>query len=123
MSQERENFAFKSYKRKHFPAASYQPCSNVVSLRLSFGVPLFLFWLSYKALKWIRSAFEEGAKVMRRYILLRNICPLAHETGLVALRTCVRKATNIGYKIKQDICLIKFLTFSSSPLKIQLLYV
>lgn len=64
MSQERENFAFKSYKRKHFPAASYQPCSNVVSLRLSFGVPFILLWPFYGALKWIRSAFDKGLKVI-----------------------------------------------------------
>ena len=48
--------------------------------------PLALLWLSYGALKWIRSAFEEGLKVMRRYTLLMNISLLVHEAGLVAQR-------------------------------------
>ncbi len=45
---------------------------------------VFFFWLSIEALKWIRSAFENGSKVIRRYALLTNISELAHKAGLVA---------------------------------------
>ena len=34
--------------------------------------PFALLWLSYRTLKWIRSAFKEGLKVMQRDTLLMN---------------------------------------------------
>ena len=54
-------------KQKSLQAENCWSCSDVVLHRLSMSVPLVLLWLSYGALKWIRSAFEEGPKVMRRY--------------------------------------------------------
>ena len=69
MVQENEYFAFIRDKWKILPAANCMPCSNVVLLRASLGAPLGLLWLSYRTLKWIRSAFEEVSKVMRGYTL------------------------------------------------------
>ena len=43
--------------------------SDMVKKRGSI-VPLVFLWLSYGALKWIRSAFEKDLKVMWRYTLL-----------------------------------------------------
>ena len=56
---------------------------------------VFFFWLSIEALKWIRSAFENGSKVMRRFTLLMDISSSRNETGLVALRTYVWEAVNV----------------------------
>ena len=65
---------FISNNRKSQPTANCWSCSNVVLFRSSPSVPLVLLWLSYGALKWVRSAFldepsgqaerEEGSKVM-----------------------------------------------------------
>ena len=76
---------FISYKRKNRQAANCWSYSNVMLLRPSFGVLLVLLWLSYGALKWIRSTFEEDPKVMRRY--MQNISSLqvkAAELGVLA---------------------------------------
>ena len=61
-------------------------CGLSLLPQFPFGVPLVLLELSYRSLNWIRSAFEEGSKVMWRYTPLTNICALANETGLVAPR-------------------------------------
>lgn len=98
MTQEKDNYAFISDKRRYIPVANCRSCSNKVLkvlLRASFGVPLAL--LSYgmfsigqmcnessftlprrenvgakkPTLKWIRSAFEkDGSKVMQRHTLV-----------------------------------------------------
>ena len=57
MTKEKEYFAFISDKRKILPTVNCWPCPNLVQLRTSSGVPLVLFWLSYRALTWIRCAF------------------------------------------------------------------
>ena len=62
--------------------------------------PFALLWLSYGALKWIRSAFEEGLKVMRRYALLRNVGLLPCKAYFVAPRTYVLEVMNIGSMMK-----------------------
>lgn len=77
---------FISDKRNSQQAVNCWSCSNVVLLRSSFGVPLLLLWLSYGALKWIRSAFEENLKIMWRYTLLMAISALGHGTSIVASR-------------------------------------
>lgn len=110
---------FMSHKRKNRLEANRWPCSNVVLLSISFanffsrlghsyeqdgfrcfqstfGIPLLLLWLSYRALKWIRCAFEEGSKVMRRFTLFMNISFLLHDAKLFAPRTSVRETVNIG---------------------------
>ena len=73
MAQENEYFVFISYQRKCFPIANCWSSSNVVLIRSSFGVPLVLLWLSYRALKWFCCAFEEDSNIMRRYRLLTNL--------------------------------------------------
>lgn len=65
----------------------------------SFGVLSFLLWLSDWTLKWIRSAFEEGSKNMWRYAPLSNKGSSHHEVYLLAPRTYVQEAMNIGYKM------------------------
>jgi hypothetical protein len=105
MTQEKDNYAFISDKRRCFPVANYWSYSDVALFRHSFGILLVLLRLSYGALKWISSAIldepsgkaerEKGSKIMRRYTLLGNTCPLAHEAGLVVQRTYVREAMNI----------------------------
>lgn len=107
-----DNDIFRNYTRKNLPVANNcWSCFNAVLLRSSFGVPLVLLWLSYgtfslgqmsngslhtlplrenvgakkPTLKWIRSAFEEGSKIMRRY--LTDISSSAHEAGLVTPRS------------------------------------
>ena len=105
---------FMNYKRTSQTTANCWSCSNKMLLSFrsadfmsrldkssklvcahytkSFlGEPLDLLWLSYRALRWIRSVFldgprgkaerEEGSKVMRRYTLLTNIGVLAYEAG------------------------------------------
>ena len=57
-------------KRKDQPAVNYWPCSDEVYLRSFSTVPLVFLWISYGMLKGICCAFEEGLKVMRRYMLL-----------------------------------------------------
>ena len=106
---------FVNYKRKSVPIVNFWSCSDGVCLRSSFGVPLILLWISYKTLKWIRSAFfeepsgrstsgrlfpkglkkakrEEDSKIMRSYMLLTNIGVLAYEVdmfgGLLLHRVC-----------------------------------
>ena len=74
---------FISNKRNSQPTLNCRSCSNMLQLRASFGVPLVLFWLSYGVLKWIRSVFEEGSKVMRNYTLLTDRSSLIYEIGLV----------------------------------------
>lgn len=115
---------FISNKRKSRRAAKKYPCSNVVLLfRYSFGMPLVLLWLSYKALKRIRSAFlddpsgrstsgclflkglkkaerKDGLKVIQRYTLLTNIGSSAHEAGLVATRRYVWNTMNISFEMR-----------------------
>ena len=73
--------------------------SDMVKKRNSI-VPLALLWLSYKSLKWIRSAFIDDSKVKQRYTLLTNISALAHEAYLVAPRTYVLEAKNLCEVIK-----------------------
>lgn len=60
--------------------------SNMVKKRNSI-VSLVLLWLFDGTLKWIRSAFKEGMKVMQKYAILTNINALPHEVGLGAPRT------------------------------------
>lgn len=43
-----------------------------------------------------QSEREEGTKVIRKYALFTNIGSSAHEVGLVAPRTYVQEAMNIG---------------------------
>lgn len=64
--------------------------------RRAFGISLALLWLSYGVLEWIRRVFEEGSKVMRRYLELMNIGSSAHEAGLVALRDHACESIIIG---------------------------
>ena len=107
---------FINYKWKKQLKTNCWSYSDVVRHRSSYNVPLLLPWLSFETLKWIRSAFldepsgrstfgrlqgkkaerEEGSKVTRRYTLLTDIGALAHEAGLVAPRTYVHEAMNIG---------------------------
>lgn len=61
------------HKLQNRLAVNSWPCTDVVPLMSSFGVPLVLLWCSFGALAWIRSAFEEGLKVMRKYSLLMDI--------------------------------------------------
>ena len=96
MVQYKEYFTFISNKLKNRQAANCWPCSNVVHTRLSFGFPLVFLWLSYRTLKWIRGAFEEGSKVMQRYTLLTDISPLPHKAYLLAPRTYVQESKNIS---------------------------
>ena len=91
-----DNNIFINYKQKSLPAENHRSCSNVVLLRFSFGVLLVLLGLSYRTLTWIRGAFGESSKVMWRYTLLRNRCPLAQEAGILATGTYVHEAMNIG---------------------------
>lgn len=65
MVQNKEYFAFISNKLKNRQAVNCRCCFNVVHLRPSIAASIILFWLSYGALKCIRSAFEEGSKVIR----------------------------------------------------------
>ena len=83
-----------SSMQKSRPDANCRSFSNMVLLSSSFGVPLVLLWLSYRALTWIRSAFEEGSKVIRRYTLLTDISPLPYEADLIAQRTYVMNNKN-----------------------------
>lgn len=68
---------------KRLTTANCWFCSNAVLLRSFSVVPLALLWLSYRTLKWIRSVFEEGSKVMRNYTLLTDRSSLIYEIGLV----------------------------------------
>ena len=100
------NDIFINYKRKPLPVQNGWPCSNVALLRFSFGVPLFLLGLLYRALKSIRCAFldeasgktgrEEGSKVMRKYTWLRDINAFVHEAGIVVSRAYVHEAMNMS---------------------------
>ena len=56
----------------------------------SLCIPSIHLWLSYGALKWIRSAFKEGSRAMRSDTLLIEINALAHEACLATSRN--RKA-------------------------------
>lgn len=79
MIQEKQYLVFLNDKRKSLRWS----CSNVVCLGAYYSVPLVLFWLSYMAMKWIRSAFldeqseqaerKEDSKVMRRYTPITKI--------------------------------------------------
>ena len=120
---------FINYKRTSQTTANCWSCSNKMLLSFSFadfmsrldksskpvcahytksflGEFLVLLWLSYRALRWIRSVFldgpsgrstfgrlqgkkaecEEGSMVMRRYTLFTNLGSLPHEVGMAALR-------------------------------------
>ena len=79
MVQEKDYFAFISDKRKSLPAANCRCYSNVECLRSSFAVPLVCIWLSNRALKWIRSSFEEGSKDMSAYTQLTNMSSMVYE--------------------------------------------
>ena len=72
MVQEKEYFAFISYKRRIQLKANCLPCLASLLLRASFGVSLVLLWMSYGTLMWIHCAFEEDSKVMRRYTQLTD---------------------------------------------------
>lgn len=86
------------HKHQNRLAANCWSCTYMVLLSSSFGVPLVLLWLSYKAMTWIRNAFEEGLKVMRKYSLFTNAGSLAHEACLLASLTHVQETMNIGYE-------------------------
>lgn len=107
---------FISYKlKKILPTQNCWHCFNVVYHKSSLGVPLVLFGLFYRALKWIRSAFldepsghstygrlqgkkaerEESPKVMRRYTQLTNISSLVNEIGLVTPQGYVLETIDI----------------------------
>lgn len=86
---------FINYKQKNLSTANCWFCSNVLLLRSSFGIPLVLLGLSYRVLKWIRSAFEERSKVMRRNMLFTNIGSSAHKASLMASLSYVWKTRSI----------------------------
>ena len=95
----KNNFdTFIKYQRKNLSMISFRSYPNGVLLWSSLGVPLVLLWLSIEALKWIRNAFIEDLKIMLRYTQLTNIGSLPHEAGLVAPRTYVHEAMNLGPK-------------------------
>jgi hypothetical protein len=54
-----------------------------------FCVPSVPLWLSYGALAWLRSVFEEDSKFMGKHMPLAHMSVLAPEVGLVASRTYV----------------------------------
>lgn len=97
MAQQKEYLTFISGKRKNLPTANCRSCSDVVLVRYSFGEFLVLLWLSYRTLKWIRSAFldepsdkperEEDLKVIQRCMQFTAISALVQKAGLVAPRT------------------------------------
>lgn len=60
-------------------------------LRRTVALSSLLF---YGVLKWIRSVFEEGSKVIQRCALLRDISMLAYRVGLLAPRAYVLEMVN-----------------------------
>lgn len=62
----------------------------------SFCLPLLLLGLSYGLVRWIRCAFKDVLKAMRRYMPLTGISVLAHEAGFVIPRTHVHETMNFG---------------------------
>lgn len=64
---------FISYKlKKILPTQNCWHCFNVVYHKSSLGVPLVLFGLFYRALKWIRSVFKEGMNTMQIYAIIEH---------------------------------------------------
>ena len=75
------------YNKFNFPIITTTKSQKYRSI--SLGASLVPLGLSYSTLSWIRSAFKEVSKVMRRYSLLTNIGLLVHKGSIVTSRTCI----------------------------------